>query len=215
MSEQNEGAFPASPGNPGQSESRTAYGLLAEVAEENDASWWDAYLALRQERKASGRRRWDWRRAVYIAWASMPAARRWPETQRELASEVLGLASDRVIRKWRQADPEIDNRIAKLTAAELLERRADVFHALVEVASMIDPRGYNDRRLFLELIGDYKAKGELALTGGDGGPVEILGGFDVSKLSDEELEQLLANLRAVEAAETDAPAAGGGEEGDE
>lgn len=93
--------------------------------------------------------------AAYIAWATMPKQFRWPKTQDELAREVLGLNSDRVIATWRKKFPEIDLMIADLQAAEMLEYRPGAFHALGQVASDPVYRANPDRRLFFEMTRDY------------------------------------------------------------
>ncbi len=51
---------------------------------------------------------WPWRVAAYIAWASSPRVGRQPHTQMELAKQILGLTSDRVINTWRKKNPAID-----------------------------------------------------------------------------------------------------------
>lgn len=98
---------------------------------------------------------WPWRVAVYIAWASLPSMGRVPKTQGYLATEVLGLASDRVIRKWRAKNPAIDDMVARVQAEQLFDSRADVIHALVTSATNTTYRNYRDRELFLKLTGDY------------------------------------------------------------
>lgn len=142
-------AFPASESAPGQSESRNAY--QAFVGDEIHPVWWDDYLALRNEG-------WDWRKAAYIAWASSAVILRWPKTQGELATRVLGLRSDRTIQKWRSDDPSIDERVAKLQVEPLLRHRRDVIEALITSAMSPDPKSHPDRKMFLELTGDYKSK---------------------------------------------------------
>lgn len=99
-----------------------------------------------------------WRIAVYVAWASVPKDRRHPKTQEELARNVLGLGSDRVITSWRMKYPEIDLTIAQLQSNELYEHRADVFDALIKSASTADYKNKPDRQLFLEMTGDYSPK---------------------------------------------------------
>lgn len=142
-------AFPASEKTPGQAESRNAYQSFIE--DETHPVWWDDYLALRSEG-------WDWRKSAYIAWASSAVILRWPKTQGELATQVLGLRSDRTIQKWRADDPRIDERVAKLQVEPLLRHRRDVIEALVTSAMSPDPKSHPDRKMFLELTGDYKAK---------------------------------------------------------
>lgn len=151
--------FPASKNVPGQAESRKAYTAAAE--ELRAFGWWNDYLLLRD-------RGWDWRKAVYIAWASSPAIERQPSTQEELAQQVLGLTSDRVIRKWRENEPEIDNTVTEFQAAPLLRHRRDIFEALIKSASDPDPKSHADRKLALEMLGDYKPKQQTEVTGKDG-----------------------------------------------
>ncbi|KAA3644546.1 MAG: hypothetical protein DWQ07_14095 [Chloroflexi bacterium] len=98
---------------------------------------------------------WDWRVATWIAWASTPRDGRWPETQEELATEILGLTSDRVISTWRQKNPAIDVTVGALQTERLFQHRGDVFDALIESAKTKDYKNHQDRKLFLEMTGDY------------------------------------------------------------
>lgn len=195
-------AFPASATTPGQAESRSAYDVFA--AELEQCPWRKDYVQLRSEG-------WDWRKAAYIAWASSPAIERKPETQAELATTVLGLKSARTIQKWRENDPRIDDRVAEMQIEPLLRHRADVIAALVDVASRADANAHADRKLYLEMVGDYRPK--VGLTGANGGPITTvnatLNATDLAGLSDEELEQLIANLEAIARA-AGAPATSGG-----
>lgn len=109
--------------------------------------WYEEYLRLLD----GG---WTWRVAVYIAWASIPKTKRLPKTQNELATNVLGLTSDRQIIKWRK-NPVIMDLVSSLQAAVLLEHRADVFNALIKSAQEPDYKSHQDRKLFLEITGDY------------------------------------------------------------
>ena len=59
-----------------------------------------------------------WRVACYIAWAASPKRNRWPKTQDELAHQVLGLTSDRVIGTWRKKNAAIDQNDVGLDLAE-------------------------------------------------------------------------------------------------
>lgn len=148
------GAFPASESTPGQAESRKAFELLRRNERVLDAPWWDDYHRLRAEG-------WDWRKAVFIAWSSSPVLGRWPATQEELATECLGLTSDRVIRKWKRNEPGIEERIVLMQAEPLMAHRRDVIQALIDVARVPDPRAHSDRRLFLELTGDYTPRARM------------------------------------------------------
>lgn len=130
---------------------------------------------------------WPWRVGCYIAWASSPRIGRWPETQQELATEVLGLTSDRVIATWRKKNPTIDSLIAEWQALPLLEHRADVMRALAKSASNPDHRSNPDRKVFLEMTGDYVPRAKLDVRQTDV--------TDLSLLSDAELDTLARQIR--------------------
>jgi hypothetical protein len=147
-------AFPANAETPGQVVSRSAYTRF--VAIEDKCPWWHEWRLLREEG-------WNWREAAVIAWEASPVKGRWPEKQQELALNVLGLKSDRVIRRWKGLRPQIEERIARLKVEPLLRYRADVIMALVEVASTADPRAHPDRRMFLEMTGDYRGESRVEI----------------------------------------------------
>jgi hypothetical protein len=128
----------------------------------------DEYRLLRQ----AG---WDWRIATFIAWKASPKRDRVPSTQDELAIQVLGLTSDRVITQWRQKYPEIDDVVATLQAAPLWEHRRDVINALVKSASNSDHRSNPDRKLYLEMTGDYTPKQTVTVKGGIGDDGDMSG----------------------------------------
>ena len=151
-----ETAFPAPVQTPGQAKSREAF---EEFEEHHEAcGWWADYTHLRNEG-------YDWRKAVYIAWAASPLQRRWPSTLKELATKILGLKSDKAIYKWRKLNKDIDARVEAFRAEPLLRYRQDVLHALIDVASTADPSAHNDRKLFLQMSGDYKPRSAMDLTG--------------------------------------------------
>jgi hypothetical protein len=187
-------AFPASASTPGQQASRTAYQRLK--AQLGAYDWAEAYLALRAEG-------WDWRKAVFIAWASQPAATRLPETQKELATEVLGLKSAHTISKWKRKHPEIEAAIVEQQAAPLLKYRADVFEALGQVARMVDPRAKPDRQLFLEMTGDYKPRQAVEMANEDDEAFEVK--IDVSGLPIEVLRALADEEESAGPAAGDSP----------
>lgn len=108
---------------------------------------------------------WDWRKAVFIAWSASPGATRNPPTQAELATDVLGLTGDRVIRQWREKQPEIEKAIVSMAAAPLLRHRRDIYDALIKSATDPDPKSHADRKLALELLGDYKPRSVQELEG--------------------------------------------------
>lgn len=151
-------------------------------------SWLDDYMMLRQ----TG---WPWEVAIYVAWAAQPKAKRMPKSADELAKQFLGLSGDRQIYVWRRKNPAILETIAMLQAAPLLEHRADIFAALVESASNPDYRHAPDRRLALEMTGDYVPSSKIEATL-KGKP------RDLSELSDAELDVLAGQaLREIEAEE--------------
>lgn len=158
--------------------SETARRAFETRGEAKPPEWYEEYLRL----KVGGR---PWRVAAYIAWASTPKKQRWPETQEKLASDVLGLTSDRQIIKWRKKDPSIMEMVTNLQAVTLLEHRADVFNALI--ASAVDPdyKSHQDRKLFLEMTGDYIPSARL--------DAELLRSTGKNQMTERE-EQLIAEL---------------------
>lgn len=110
--------------------------------------WLDDYLEL-----CKGG--WPWRVAAYIAWASTPKGSREPKTQEELARIHLGLTSDRAINTWRRKNPAIDEKVRIMQAGPLFKHRAEIFTALAAVAVKPEYKSHNDRKLALELMGDY------------------------------------------------------------
>ena len=128
--------------------SETARAALEIAGTQSAPAWLETYHRLLD----TG---WPWRVACYIAWAASPKIRRQPATQQELAIRVLGLTSDRQIATWRKRNPTIDQAIAMMQAAPLMDHRADVFAALAAAASDPDHRSNPDRKLFLSMTGDY------------------------------------------------------------
>lgn len=144
----------------------------------------DEYRALRSEG-------WAWRQAAYIAWAASPKPRN-PKTQEELARTVLGLASDRVINTWRIKNPMIVERIGMLQSATLFEHRAEIIAALVANATNPDYKGHNDRKLALEMLGDYVPTSKLSALVRKSG-----GAGDLSGMSEDELLALVSDPHAA------------------
>lgn len=131
---------------------------------------------------------WPWRVAAYIAWASSPRAGREPKTQDELARIHLGLTSDRAISTWRRKNPAIDEVVRIMQAAPLFKHRSEIFTALVAVAVKPEYKSHNDRKLALELMGDYMPARKVlaALT--------ARSDSDMSEMSDDELADLARAL---------------------
>jgi len=127
--------------------------------------------------------------AAYIAWATMPKKYRYPETQDKLATEFLGLTSDRAIATWRKKYPEIDMMISQLQAEEMLEYRPGAFHALGTVASDPSYRANPDRRLFFEMTKDYTPRIKNEVSEGAGVGHKLLG--ELKKKSTADLIELL------------------------
>lgn len=148
--------------------------------------WIADYNALREEG-------WDWRVAAYIAWASSPKINRKPATQEELATQHLGLTSDRVIATWRKRNPVIDEKIAVLQAGPLWDERADHFKALNDGAKKAgdDYKFFPYLKLAMEMRNDYipTAKLEAFLKKNN------LNKNDLKEMSDEELMKLAKDLR--------------------
>ncbi len=176
-------AFPASEATPGQKESRTARAAFLE--QRAVCPWWQDYLELRVEG-------WDWRKAAYIAWKASPAKSRWPKTKAELAT-ILGLASDRVIRKWVEKEPAIEERVAKMQIEPLMEHRADVIQHLIDLASTGSERyAFQYQKIFLTMTKDLGG-GKQDPKSGAGAQPGAAGGANT--LTDEELEQQIQNLQ--------------------
>jgi hypothetical protein len=98
---------------------------------------------------------WKWRVAVYIAWAAQPKKYRFPNTQEELATQCLGLNSDRAIATWRKKNPTIDETISMLQGSIIFDALPDAFNAMVEVATDSNYKGHADRKLLFEMAQVY------------------------------------------------------------
>jgi hypothetical protein len=151
------------------------------TADEEIPSWADTYQQLLNANIRP-------RIAAYIAWATMPKKYRYPVTQDELATEVLGLTSDRAIATWRKKYPEIDMMISALQAEAMLEYRPGAFHALGTVASDASYRANPDRRLFFEMTKDYTPRQKIEEGGSNVGR-KVLG--ELKKKSTADLIELL------------------------
>lgn len=143
--------------------------------------WLDDYLEM-------VRGGWPWRVAAYIAWASTPRGSREPRTQDELARNHLGLTSDRAINTWRRKNPAIDEVVRMMQAGPLFKHRAEIYTALVAVAVKPEYKSHNDRKLALELMGDYMPAHKIlaALTAKGQGSLK----------TDQELDELVQALEA-------------------
>ena len=133
---------------------------------------------------------WPWRVAVYIAWAAQPRKYRWPETQELLATQCLGLTSDRAISTWRKRNPAVDNTVGMLQGALIYDALPDAYDAMIEVATEADYKGHSDRKLMFEMAGVYtpRISAELRRRG--------LTVDDLAEMSDDELEAIAAAANA-------------------
>lgn len=127
---------------------------IFEAQHDEAGLWMDDYFLLTAEG-------WTWRQAVYMLWESQPADRRRPRYQKELATDVLGLTTDRVICEWKADNPALMTRIRTLQISALEKSRAAIVRALVLSASDPDPRSHSDRKMALEMLGDYERRGTL------------------------------------------------------
>ncbi len=144
--------------------------------EETKPAWFEEY----EELIRGG---WPFRVAMYIAWSASPRTTRSPRTLDELAN-LMGLTSPRAIHIWRARNPAINEQVTLMQAAPLMKHRADVIHALVEMASQPDYKSHNDRKLFFEMTGDYVRRGVMK--------TERASAADMSGLSEDELMDWLA-----------------------
>ena len=142
-------------------------------------AWFDDYLGLRE----AG---WSWRVAAYIAWAASPVTNRSPKTQADLATNVLGLRTDRTIRKWRENNPAIDEAVAVAQASPLLKHRREIYTAMVASAVNPEAKHHSDRKLAAVLLGDYAETKNLNMSG----VVK-----DLSELSEGELAEIAARAK--------------------
>lgn len=132
----------------------------------------------------------DWRKAMAVAWRASHGLNRQPATQAELAS-LMGLKSDRVIRKWFEESPELEEIVAQVQAAPLFRYRRDVIEALVASACTEAAANASDRRLFFQLTGDLEEKSQHRLVGSETEPVRVQAvTADLSRLATDELMRL-------------------------
>lgn len=155
---------------------RETFEMLLESPEREDAQ---PLVAEYERLIAQG---WGWRKALYIAWAKLPIQARWPRSQQDLA-EVMGLRSDRTIRHWRERNPGIDLLVSQAVVGRVSERTADILSKSFQVAMGEGYKGFNDRRMLLEIDGVYKPKQDLEVT--------------THVNADQMAEQLAAARRAV------------------
>jgi hypothetical protein len=181
--------FTAPPAAPGQDLSRERKAALDVWLRTlpQPPDWQVLYDDLLAERTDKGRPRWDWRKALFIAWSCAPSSKRYPKKLAGLA-DMMGLTDTATIRHWRQKDPEIDRRIRELPAQLVANHVTDILDAALFSALRLDEKGFQDRKLLLEIANVYKPRQVQELTGGEK-PVELK-----TELSDEELSDRFAVL---------------------
>lgn len=124
---------------------------------------------------------YSWRQAIYLLWSAQPVEQREPRTQQELATRVLGLTSDRVISDWNQ-NPAMEARRAGLVRSVIQKSLPDVFQALVDSARNPSPRSHSDRRLLLEMAGEYTPKQMVRLSADDADEFEQMDEAELRKI---------------------------------
>lgn len=142
-----------------------------------DLPWADTYSALLEEG-------WEWRKAAYIAWASLPATTRQPQNLADFAA-IIGLRGSKTIRAWRMKNKAIDLQVQKLSLTNLLDSAPAVVEALVESASSPNYKSAPDRKLFFEMTGMYVPRSKIGI-----GVDDTAADDDMSNLSRDDLARL-------------------------
>lgn len=149
--------------------------LFEVMLQDSDLPWVGDYLALLTEG-------WYWRDAVYIAWKGLPKSHRKPDNLDGLA-ELMGMSS-RTIKSRLAKNPAIRVRAAKQVAARAFDVVDDVWDALIASASDSNYKSHPDRKLFMEMTGQYTPKQAIGLG------LEDADDEDLTKLTKEELARL-------------------------
>ena len=146
--------------------------------------WANIYLALLQEG-------WGWRKAAYIAWASIPASERIPQNI-HIATDgtpgfasIIGLRDGSAISRWRMQNPAIDLAVRKLQLSMLNEATPRIMDALIESASNPSYKHAPDRKVALEMAGLYTPKSIMGLHDAAGSEAA-----NTERLSDEDLARM-------------------------
>jgi len=137
--------------------------------------WFDEYLKLFEVG-------FPWRVACYIAWASSKKIGRKPKFLKDLATDILGLNSPRVIHMWRKNYKAIDAFVTSMQIKPFEEHRRDVIDATINSGINEGYKGFNDRKMMLEILGIYKPSNVLKL--GEAGK------DDMHKLSEDVLREM-------------------------
>jgi len=169
--------FTAPANTPGQAESVAAKSDLDRwIAERIEAKpvWMALYLDLMEEQGGKPvKERWDWRKCLYVAWRCAPSTMRWPTTLEELAA-FMGLRNTATIRHWRIKDPNLEQTIASLRVRLVDQHVSDLLLASINCALNDAEKGFQDRKLLLEIAGVYKPKSSQEVTGPGGTDLRII-----------------------------------------
>ena len=101
------------------------------------------------------RRGYTWRKSAYVAWASQPRHLRLPKTQGEFGA-LIGVSGHRITEF--KSDKILGAEIIKFRKSVLLDSVPDVIDALVTSASDAGYKHHNDRKLLLEMAGEYQPR---------------------------------------------------------
>jgi len=135
---------------------------------------------------------WPWRVAAYIAWESSPRIGRWPETVKGLATQILGLASDRQIYSWKEKNPLIEELIIKLRTDPLMAHLPKIWDAFINVATTADYKSIPAMRMAFEMAGVYREQKDIHVHRDDGD-------VELNKMSYDDLLELERKLRTEQA----------------
>ena len=106
------------------------------------------------------RRGYTWRKSAYVAWASQPKHLRIPKTQGEFGA-LVGVSGHRITEY--KSDKILGAEIIKFRKSVLLDSVPDVIDALVTSASDAGYKHHNDRKLLLEMAGEYQPRMNLGV----------------------------------------------------
>lgn len=141
----------------------------------SDFGWVGDYMALLDEG-------WYWRDACYIAWKGSPRPQRRPETM-EMLANLMGF-SVRTLKGRLTKNPAIRLRAARTVAARAFDAVDDVWDALIASASDPNYKNHPDRKLYMEMTGQYTPKQAIDLgVGEDDDDLSRLGRTELARLA--------------------------------
>ena len=122
---------------------------------------------------------WDRSKALYMAWkAHHPLIRErsgLPILQKDFFTQVLGYSSDNAVRQWRKKTywPQLAERMDTIMNDVLKDYTPVVLYANAQLAARPDPKTFPDRKLYLEMVGEYTPKSLQEHSGRHGVPLTI------------------------------------------